>query len=76
MIEFICFAPALIGNLMNVGRCLLGVFDKDVEIAVFVENAGVEQFIFGVVAAAPPIGFDQITLRISILRVFIKIFHV
>ena len=42
----------------HVAGCSLGVFDEHVEIAVFVKDAGIEQFIFRFVAAAPPIGFD------------------
>jgi hypothetical protein len=42
----------------NIFRRLLGVFHKDVEISVLVENAGVDQLILEFLAAAPLVAFD------------------
>jgi len=73
-----CLWPAIAQTDLdqNVARCRFGVFDKHVEISVFIEDAGVNQLVFRSVAAAPPIGFDEVTIGICILRVFIEIFHV
>jgi hypothetical protein len=60
----------------DVGRRRLRVFDEHVEISVLVEDAGIQQFVFPVVAAAPPIRLDEIAVGIGVLRVFIQILHV
>ena len=41
-----------------------------------VEYAGVEQFVFGIQAAATSVGIDEIDVGECILRIFIEIFHV
>ena len=65
----------LIWIRMSVGTGLR-VLDEHVEISVVVEYAGIEQLVFQVVAAAPPVRLDQIAVRICVLRVFIEILHV
>jgi len=55
----------------DVGRTRLGILGEHVEIPIFGEYSGIEQFIFAIVAAAPPVRFDQIVIRVCILRVFI-----
>ncbi len=60
----------------NVFRSLLGIFHEDVEVAVFVEDARVEQFIFHVAAIAPLVGLDQIAVGESRLRILVQILHV
>ena len=55
----------------DVGRRRFRVFHKHVEIPVFVENPSIEQFIFPIVAPAPPVRFDQVAVGVCILRVFI-----
>ena len=42
-------------------RRRLGVFDEHVEVAILVEHAGVEQFVFELLAAAAAVGFDEIS---------------
>ena len=53
-----------------------GVFDEHVKVAVIIENACVNEFVFHFATASRPVGFDQIIVGIGALRVFIKIFHV
>ena len=60
----------------DVGWRLLGVFHKDIEIAVLIENAGIHQLVLGFSATAPPVRLDQITIRIFILRIFVEHLHV
>ena len=54
----------------------LGVFDADVEIAVVVEHAGVEQFEFGLAVAAAAILVDQPPIRKLGVRIFVDVLHV
>src|SRR5262249_38498627 len=60
----------------NVGRRAFRVFYKYIEISIVLKDASVQQFIFLIITAAPPIGLEQISIGVSILRVFIKILHV
>jgi len=53
-----------------------GVFDEDIEITVFVENSGIEQFIFQFVPAAIAVGGDQVLIGVSRLRILIEVLHV
>src|SRR5215813_13628039 len=55
------------------GFCVL---DEYVEIPVFIEYAGVEQFVFGSCLTAAPVGLYQIQIRIFILGIFIQILHI
>src|SRR4051812_24405463 len=50
----------------------LGVFDEDVEIAVVIENAGVDQFVLEFVPAAAAVGVDKLAVRIRNLRILIQ----
>jgi hypothetical protein len=43
----------------------LGVFDEYVEISVFIENPGVERFVFRIAAAATSVRIYQIRVRNS-----------
>jgi hypothetical protein len=54
----------------------LRVFHKDVEIPIFIEYAGVEQFVLGIGLAATPVGVYQIRIRICALRILIEIPHI
>ena len=54
----------------------LGVFDEHVEIAVFVEDPGVEQFVLQSVFAPAVVFRDQIFVGKSSLRVFVETFEV
>jgi|SRR6516162_5510932 hypothetical protein len=73
-----CLRPAVAQTDLdqNVARRSLGVLDEHVEITVFDEDTGIDQFVLRVSAATPSIGFDEISVRVSILRIFIKILHV
>ena len=54
----------------------LGVFHEDVEVAILVEDAGVEQFVLKVLGAARAVGLDQIVVGIGRLRIFVEVLHV
>ena len=54
----------------------LGVFDEDVEVAVVVEHAGVEQLVLGLVLAAAAVGRDEVVVRIGRLRILVQVLHV
>ncbi len=58
-----------------VGR-RLRVFDEDVEVAVIVEDAGVEQLVLGVRARAPLVLGHEIRVRKRPLRILVQVFHV
>jgi hypothetical protein len=56
----------------NVFRRGLGVFDKDVEISVFIESIGVDQLKFCIVLAPPAILFRQPGVRKHPLRILVE----
>src|SRR5882762_239051 len=60
----------------DVLRAVLGVFHEDVEIPVFVKDAGIEQFILHVVLGTTKVSVYEIGIRIGRLRVFIEVLHV
>jgi hypothetical protein len=60
----------------DVFRRVFGVLNENIEIAVVVKHAGVEQFIFHLEPAATPVGFDQVFIRESALRILVEVFHV
>ena len=60
----------------NVGWRLLGVFHEDIEVAILVENAGINQLVLRFGATAPPVRLDQIAIRKFILRIFVEHLHV
>src|SRR2546430_3744047 len=60
-------------NILVVG---FGVFDENVEVAIFAEDAGVEQFEFRFRAAAALIFVHQPAVRKFGLRILIQILHV
>ena len=71
------FVPRL-STLMR-QRCLLGrfrVFDFNVEVGVVVKNAGVEQFVFGVVARSAPVFFDELRVGKRAMRILVEHLHV
>ena len=55
---------------------LLGVLDEDVEVAILVEHAGVEQFILELVAAPAAAGLDEIGVGKGRLRILVEVLHV
>jgi hypothetical protein len=56
-VEGSCFGPTVAdGDLdQQVFRGHLGVFDEDVEVAVAVEDAGVDELVFELIPRAPAI---------------------
>src|SRR5215472_8748271 len=52
------------------------VRDEYVKISVFIEDTGVEQFVFGICLTAAPVGLYQIQIRIFILGIFVQILHI
>ncbi|MCC2663767.1 MAG: hypothetical protein K0S35_1689 [Geminicoccaceae bacterium] len=54
----------------------LGVFDRDVPVAVPIEDPGVEQLELRTLAGAPPVLLDQPAIRIFLLRVLVEVAHV
>ena len=58
-----------------IGR-FLRVFDEDVEVAVFVEHAGIEDFKFRIAPGAAAIFGNQPFVRKRRLRIFVKRLHV
>ena len=53
-------------------RRRLGVLDEDIEVAVPVEEPGVEQLVLHLLAAAGAVHPDQIVVGKGILRVFVQ----
>ena len=60
----------------DVGWRLLGVFHEDVEVAILVEHASINQLVLRFGATAPPVRLDQITIGKFILRIFVEHLHV
>ena len=60
----------------NVFRRFLGIFHEHVEIAILVEDAGVEQFVLEFGAAAAAAGVDEIRVRKRSLRILVEVLHV
>src|SRR5277367_3881875 len=52
------------------------IFNKNVEVAVVVEDAGVEQLVFLFVARALAVGLDEVVVRIGAMRVLVEVLHV
>ena len=55
---------------------LLGIFHEDVEVAVFVEDSCVQEFVLHVVTGAPLVRLDQIAVGIFRLRILVQVLHV
>ena len=60
----------------DVLRAVLGVFDENVEIAIVVEDAGVEQLVLHFVATAATVGRHQVGVGVGRLRVLVEVLHV
>jgi hypothetical protein len=58
-----------------VGR-RFGVFDEDVEVTLLVEDAGIEQLVFHLLAGTRAIGNDEFVVRECALRIFVEILQV
>src|SRR4030095_366 len=55
---------------------LLGVFDKNVKVAVVVKYAGVEQLVLELFPRAPPGSLNEVPVGILALRVLVEVLHV
>ena len=60
----------------DVGRPLLGIFDDDVEVAIVLEDAGIEQLVLHVLAATPTVRGDQVVVGVGLLRILVEELHV
>ncbi len=75
-------AGRLIGAVMHgdahkeVVGPMLGIFDADVAVAVVLEHAGVEDFIFGILKPAPCVFGDQVGVGKRPMRILVKHAHV
>ena len=55
---------------------VLGIFHEDIEVAVLVEDTGIQQLILHVATIAPPVVLDQIGVGICRLRILVQVLHV
>src|SRR6266567_5814605 len=60
----------------NVFRGSLGILDDDIKITVFVEDTRIQQLKLRFFFRTAPIFFQQLSIGVSALRIFIKEFHV
>src|SRR5271170_835699 len=60
-------------DIFGISFCVL---DEHIEIAVFVEYSGVEQFVFWIVSATTAIFFQQLRIGKGGMRIFVEILHV
>src|SRR5579863_8644478 len=60
-------------NVVGGGLC---IFELDVEIAILVENAGIDNFVFAIAQAARGVCGDEVGVRKGGLRVFVEHFHI
>src|SRR5206468_7412405 len=72
------FWPAVCNRQANEDVVLvgLGVFRKDIEVAVVIKGSAVDEFKLGCAQTAPPIFLDETRIRKFRLRVFVKRLHV
>ena len=54
----------------------LGVFDENVEVPVVVEDAGVQELVLKLGAAAAAVRVDQLAVGVGRLRVLVEVPHV
>jgi len=60
----------------DVLRLGLGIFDEDVKVPAFIEDAGVERFILGGLLVARSVRLDNGLLRVRGLRILVEVLHV
>ena len=60
----------------DVFRRFLGVLDKHVKVAIVIEDTGIQELIFHVVAIAPLVRLNQIAVGKRRLRVLVQVLHV
>jgi hypothetical protein len=61
---------------MNVVGGLLCVFGQDIEVSVFGERSGVDQFVFRKPQTAPPVFVNESIVGKWVLRIFVERFEV
>ena len=70
-------APVANGDLdQDVLRLDLGVLDEDIKVPILIEDAGVEQLIFGGLFVAHPVGFNDGPVWVRGLRILVEVFHI
>ena len=57
-------------------RVGFGVFHEDVEVSIFIEDAGVEELILHVVFGTSPVRLYQIGIGIRRLRILVEVLHI
>src|SRR5215510_12608484 len=60
----------------DIFRAGLGILDKDVKIALRIEDARIEQFILPLIMAPLSTLLDELLIGIGLLRIFIEILHI
>ena len=60
----------------NVFRRLFGILDEHVEVAILIEYARVEQFVFEFIASAAAARLDKIAIGECRLRILVEVLHV
>jgi hypothetical protein len=60
----------------DIVRRRLGVFDKNVEVAVIIEDAGIDQLVFQLVLAVSAIFLDEAGLRKLCVGILVEKLHV
>ena len=60
----------------NVLGRFLGILDEDVEVAVLVEDARVEQLVLELALAPAPVPVHEVGIRERRLRIFVEVLHV
>ena len=72
------FRPAVVdGNPdQDVVRAVFSVLEKDVEVPVVVEDAGVDQLVLELLPRPALVSFHQVPVREFPLRVFVEILHI
>jgi hypothetical protein len=60
----------------QVFRSVLGIFYEDIEVAVFVEDTRLQQFVLHVATITPPVRLDQVVIGKLGLGVLVQILHV
>ena len=77
-VEFGRVGPAIVGRELDedVLRRFLGILDEHVEVAVLVEDTGIEQLILELAFPPPPIRFQQVGIGECRLGILIQVLHV
>src|SRR5271156_4971497 len=55
---------------------VLGIFHKNIEVAIFVEDSGIQEFIFHVATIPLSVLLNQIAVGESRLRILVQVLHV